>query len=118
MRLLLVEDNDLLIEGLIMALEDDGHEVIVSREGRPAIGIIQRDRPDAVILDISLPDIDGTQVAKFIRMEYPDLPIVFASGHDRDRPRITEALDTKTGILGKPYDIATLLDTIDRLQRV
>ncbi|HUP44373.1 MAG TPA: response regulator, partial [Thermoanaerobaculia bacterium] len=80
MRFLLVEDNEILIEGLTMVLREEGHEVIVSREGRPALGLIAHHRPDAVILDISLPDIDGVQVAKFIRAAHPALPIVFASG--------------------------------------
>ena len=118
MRFLLVEDNDLLIEGLVMALTDEGHEVFVSTEGRPAIGLVNHHRPDAVILDISLPDLDGIQVAKFIRMDHPLLPIVFASGHDRDRPRITEAIDRKTAILRKPYEISALIDTVRRLMAV
>jgi CheY-like chemotaxis protein len=116
LRLLLIEDNDILIDGLTLALAEEGHQVIVSTEGRPAIGLIAHHRPDAVILDISLPDMDGVQVARFIRQDHPLLPIVFASGHDRDQPRLMGATtDNKTAILRKPYEIATLLETIHRL---
>ena len=116
MRFLLVEDNVVLAEGLSWALNDLGHEVSVVGLGRQAIGMIQHWRPDAVILDISLPDIDGVQVAEFIRRDHPDLPIVFASGHDRDQPRIIEAVkDRATAILRKPYATETLLETVAKL---
>ncbi|HEU4522491.1 MAG TPA: response regulator [Thermoanaerobaculia bacterium] len=115
MKFLLVEDNGILAEGVRMALEDEGHSVIVCSTGRPAVGLVINHKPDAVILDISLPDIDGVQVAKFIRIDHPKLPIIFASGHDRDQPRISESLDRKTAILRKPYPIAALLETVHRL---
>lgn len=116
MRFLLVEDNAVLAEGLSWALSDLGHEVSVVALGRQAIGMIQHRLPDAVILDISLPDIDGVLVAEFIRRDHPDLPIVFASGHDGDQPRITAAVkDRATAILRKPYATETLLETVTAL---
>lgn len=116
MRFLLVEDNPVLADGLSWALTDLGHEVSVVALGRQAIGMIQHRLPDAVILDISLPDIDGVLVAEFIRRDHPDLPIVFASGHDGDQPRIIAAVkDSATAILRKPYATDTLLETVAKL---
>lgn len=116
MRFLLVEDNDVLAEGLAWALRDLGHDVSLVGLGRQAIGMIQHRLPDAVILDISLPDIDGVLVAEFIRRDHPDLPIVFASGHDGDQPRIIAAVkDGATAILRKPYATETLLETVAKL---
>ena len=116
MRFLLVEDNPVLAEGLSWALNDLGHQVSVVGLGRQAIGMIQHQLPDAVILDVSLPDIDGVQVAEFIRRDHPDLPIVFASGHDGDQPRIIAAVkDPATAILRKPYATEALLETVAKL---
>jgi DNA-binding response OmpR family regulator len=116
MRILLVEDNQPLAEGVLYVLRDYGHEVAVVGLGRQALGMVQHFKPDAVILDISLPDIDGTQVARFIRRDHPRLPIVFASGHDRDTGRVEAAvLDKTTGRLRKPYAIEELLELIERL---
>lgn len=116
MRFLLVEDNAALAEGLSWALRDLGHQVVVAGLGRQAIGMIQHRRPDAVILDISLPDIDGIQVAEFIRRDHPDLPIVFASGHDRDQPRLAGVVrDRATASLRKPYATELLLETVAKL---
>ena len=93
-----------------------GHQVSVVGLGRQAIGMIQHQLPDAVILDVSLPDIDGVQVAEFIRRDHPDLPIVFASGHDGDQPRIIAAVkDPATAILRKPYATEALLETVAKL---
>lgn len=117
MRILLIEDNQPLAEGVAYVLRDYGHEVAVLSQGRQALGMVQHFKPDAVVLDISLPDIDGTQVAKFIRRDNPRLPIVFASGHDRDAARVDAAVgDRTTARLRKPYEIEELLQLIDRLR--
>lgn len=119
MRLLLVEDDDVLAAGVLALLEDEGHEVERADRGRPVIGLIQRLNPDAIVLDVTLPDIDGIQVSKFIRLDYPDLPIVFATGHDRDQTRLRNAVtDNRMAILRKPYEIETLLNLLSRLRRV
>ena len=70
---------------------------------------------DAVILDIGLPDIDGTKVFASIMRVYPDMPVVFSSGH-ADESKLEAHLSRKhVGFLLKPYDIETLLATLDRV---
>lgn len=119
MKLLLVEDNQVLAAGVMALLRDEGHEVVLIERGRQVMAMIRQFKPDAVVLDVTLPDIDGIQVSKFIRRDHARLPIVFATGHDRDHSRLSEAIsDNKMSMLRKPYEIAALLGELSRLMRV
>lgn len=116
-RILLVEDEPAVSAGISMLLEVEGSVVEVVDRGEEAVAAVERFDPDLVILDIGLPDIDGVEVYRRLDERWPELPVIFSSGHahaanlDRfiEKPHI--------GLLMKPYDFATLTDTISRLQQ-
>jgi PAS domain S-box-containing protein len=114
-RLLLVEDERPVATGLAALLELEGLIVRVVENGRDVLPAMNEQRPDAVILDIGLPDIDGTKVFTSIMRVYPDMPVVFSSGH-ADESKLEVHLARKhVGFLLKPYDIETLLGALDRV---
>src|SRR5215472_10650028 len=71
-RILLVDDDAIIVEvyGRILALR--GHQVTIARDGLEAMRIVQHGRPDLVVLDVMMPHFDGYEVLKFIRSQ-PDL---------------------------------------------
>jgi DNA-binding response OmpR family regulator len=108
MRFLLVEDDELAAGGVVAGLCAHGHEVMVAHTGREVIGRIIRDRPDVVVMDISLPDLDGVTVTKLIRMDRPTLPVVFTSGYEAYEGLAHAAKNRHTAVLQKPYAIEDL----------
>ena len=116
-RVLLIEDDETLSEGVMMLLREEGYEVLNAREGRPVIGMIARYAPDAVVLDMSLPDVDGCFIARAVREVWPELPIIFATGWDMD-DTIRKVLQLeRTSFLQKPYEIATLVSILRAVTR-
>ncbi len=114
-RLLMVEDERPVAMGLASLLELEGIAVTIVENGRDVLPAIAETRPDAVILDIGLPDIDGTKVFAAITETYPGLPVVFSSGH-ADQSKLEKfLLEPHVGFLLKPYDVDTLLATLDRV---
>ena len=108
LRLLLVEDDPSVAVGLKWALELAGHSVTHSNLGRPAIGLIHGEQPDAVLIDIDLPDIDGVTLGRAVRDGWPDLPIVFVTGHD-DFDGLSEAVRHHRSVcIQKPFSIEAL----------
>src|ERR1700752_2950254 len=80
-RVLLVEDEPEVAAGVAMLLEVEGAEVEVVHSGGEAIAAIERFAPDVVILDIGLPDMNGAEVYERIASRWPDLRVLFSSGH-------------------------------------
>ena len=73
-RVLVVDDEPTLTELLSMALRYEGWEVRTAGEGRQALSIAREFRPDAMVLDIMLPDIDGLQVLQRVRADGSETP--------------------------------------------
>ena len=81
MAKILVIDDDAQDRGLIGAvLEDRGYEVILAENGRIGLTSCHRQQPDAVVLDLRMPEIDGRSVLQQLRTLHPSLPVVVFSG--------------------------------------
>jgi two-component system cell cycle sensor histidine kinase/response regulator CckA len=111
-RVLLVEDDSTVATGLVTLLELHGLHVDVARTGEEALIRVESLNPDVVVLDVGLPDMDGTQVFTLLSQRYPDLPIVFSTGH-ADRAKLDAFLERPhVSCLLKPYESSSLLTAI------
>ncbi len=81
MKILVVEDNQLILRMLEFRLKKDGHEVIVTHNGREAIEKIEAVQPDLVITDILMPYVSGLEVVAAVKKKYPTgTPVIILSG--------------------------------------
>lgn len=111
--LVLVEDDEAVAAGLKALLELDG--VHVADRGAIAVDTIARVHPDAVILDVGLPDINGVEVYARIAARWPDLPVLFSTGH-AGLPQLAPLLaKTQVGYLRKPYPADAILKWLDEV---
>jgi len=111
-NILIVEDEAAVAEGIAAVLRLEGTQVTVAGTGAAALQHLATATPDAVILDVGLPDMDGRKVYERIVSMAPTLPVVFSTGHERS----TRGEDTpNTAWLMKPYDLDVLLGALDRL---
>jgi CheY-like chemotaxis protein len=111
-HVLLVEDDPAVAAGLASLLELNGLFVDVVENGAAAIRAVDQVRPDVVVLDMRLPDMEGTNVYDAITAKLPDLPVIFSTGH-ADHTRLEHYLERPhVGYLLKPYESTTLLGAI------
>lgn len=89
--ILVVEDDAVLRGVLIVALRSHGYEVKPAANGQQALNAIEARTPDAIILDLGLPDVDGFEVAAAVRRKH-ELPIIILSARDEEQHQI-RALD-------------------------
>lgn len=114
-RILLVEDNEMNRDMLSRRLERKGHEVLIAVDGLEGVDIARREAPDLVLMDLSLPRIDGWEATRRIKAESASLPIIALTAHamQGDRRRALEAgaddYDTK------PVELKRLLGKIEAL---
>ena len=89
-RLVLADDHTLIVHGLRYMLEADCDVVGIASDGRALVEIVQKTRPDLVLLDISMPLLNGIDAAREIRKNWPEIRIVFLTMH-ADRDYVIEA---------------------------
>ncbi|MBK5260423.1 MAG: response regulator, partial [Thermoanaerobaculia bacterium] len=111
-RILIVEDEPAVSSGLKALLELDDFEVEIAATGAEAMPAAERFQPDVVILDIGLPDIDGTQVYADLDNRWPRLPVLFSSGHVNPAELDEFLRRPHVGLLTKPYDYDRLCEAL------
>jgi len=115
-RILIVEDNEHNMYLINFILEKNGYETIKAFNGEDGIGLAMKEKPDLIIMDIQLPDINGLEVTRRIRGSIVDgtIPIIaitsYAMSGDKD-----EALEAGcTGYIEKPINPDTIMAEIEK----
>jgi DNA-binding NarL/FixJ family response regulator len=83
-RILVAEDDEMFLDVIALLLERDERFAVVGRalDGREAVELAEDVSPDAVVIDVEMPVLDGIEATRLLRAARPDLPIVAVSGHD------------------------------------
>lgn len=107
-RVLVVDDEPAIHRFMSPALSANGYEGLRAETGAEALALIVNRRPDIVVLDLGLPDMDGKEVIRRLR-EWSDVPVVVLSARDREAEKI-EALDLGADdFVNKPFGIGELM---------
>jgi two-component system KDP operon response regulator KdpE len=110
-RILIVDDDPLIQESLSLFLRLQGYAAESAMTGRQALDTMQRNRPDLVILDLGLADVDGLQVCDDMRRA-SDVPIIVVSARSGDRDKITALERGADDYVTKPFSSEELLARI------
>jgi len=115
-RVLVVDDNRDSAESLAAVLRLDRHEALVAYGGREALAVAERERPDLILLDIGMPDMDGYEVARRLRACEPtaNARIVTLSGYGQAGDREKSLAAGCDGHLVKPVSVPDLARWLDR----
>jgi DNA-binding response OmpR family regulator len=113
-NILIVEDNTTNMRVLMDFLGNEGYNFLVAQDGQKGVKIALRRRPDLILLDINLPELNGYEVCKALRLseEAKDIPIVFMSALSRGE---TEHLTRDAGgndYLPKPFQKEQVLEVV------
>jgi len=114
-RVLVVDDEVNIAELLTMALRYEGWEITVAHTGAQAVALARETRPDALVLDVMLPDFDGLEVMRRIRQVLPQVPIVFLTARDAVEDRVTGLTAGGDDYVTKPFSLEELVARL-RLQ--
>jgi DNA-binding NarL/FixJ family response regulator len=116
MRVLLADDHQILREGVRRGLESAGEEVVgEANNGAEAVELVRTTSPDIVLMDISMPVLDGVSATRRIVEEFPDIKVVVLTMHD-DPQQTRAALEAGAiGYLSKGTSFADVLDTLRRV---
>ncbi len=117
LRVLVVDDEVNIAELVSMALRYEGWEVSAAHTGTKAVAAAKESRPDAVVLDMMLPDFDGLEVLRRMRTAQPDLPVVFLTARDAVEDRIAGLTAGGDDYVTKPFSLEELVARLRALMR-
>ncbi|NNC40786.1 MAG: response regulator [Acidimicrobiia bacterium] len=111
---LVVEDAEATRRLIEMSMVIDGYKVIQREDGESGLQAAKDEIPDAIVLDIALPGIDGWQVLELLRSDVmtKNIPVVVVTAHDTAATRTRADFATADAFVGKPFDLNYLRKTV------
>jgi DNA-binding response OmpR family regulator len=115
-RILVVDDDKKIVELVTLYLKKDGYHVLAAYDGRQAIELARHKQPDLIVLDLMLPQVDGTDVCRILRAE-SQVPIIMLTGRSTDDDKL-QGLDLGADdYMTKPFNPRELLARIRAVLR-
>ena len=116
MKILVVDDEKLLVKGIRFNLENDGYDVITGSDGMEAVELAGSENPDLIVLDLMMPRLDGLEACGKIR-EFSDVPIIMLTAKADDMDKLMGFEHGADDYLTKPLNILELKARIKALLR-
>ena len=116
MKILVVDDEALLVKGIRFNLQNEGYDVITGSDGLDAVRLVQEQNPDLVVLDVMMPNMDGMTACSKIR-EFSDIPIILLTAKTDDMDKLMGFDHGADDYLTKPFNILELKARIRALLR-
>ena len=115
-KILVVDDEALLVKGIRFNLQNDGYEVITGSDGVEAVELAQSQNPDLIVLDVMMPRMDGLTACSKIR-EFSDVPIILLTAKTTDMDKLLGFDQGADDYLTKPFNILELKARIRAMLR-
>ena len=112
--ILVVDDEDDVRESVREVLSDEGYRVVDTADGARVLEMIRDEKPELVLLDIWMPQVDGIGLLKEIKSKEPDINVVMVSGHGNIHTAVTATKYGAFDFIEKPVSLDGLLTTVQR----
>ena len=116
MRILVVDDEKLLVKGMRFNLENEGYEVETAYDGRTAVELAKNGSFDLIILDVMMPEMDGLETCMHIR-EFSDVPVIMLTARSEDTDKLLGFEYGADDYVTKPFNILELKARVRALLR-
>jgi len=116
MKILVVDDEELLVKGIRFNLQNEGYEVITGSNGVQAVTLAQSQNPDLIILDVMMPEMDGLTACSKIR-SFSNVPIILLTAKAEDMDKLIGFDNGADDYITKPFNILELKARIRALLR-
>ncbi len=111
-KILIIDDDELVLNALSNVLHQAGHELFITADGPRSIALFKEHHPDVVILDLGLPTTSGLDVLTDIREIHPDAKVIMISGYTAPNVIADAKAKGAYSFLEKPFEIKTLMNLI------
>jgi CheY-like chemotaxis protein len=114
-HVLLVDDNPRGIEFLDARLKSLGYRTTLANQGEVALAVVQRDPPDAVVLDVTMPEMNGYQACRAMKRIAPKMPVIILTAKTEPADRFWAMQSGADAFLNKPIDPVRVVEALAAL---
>jgi CheY-like chemotaxis protein len=114
-QILVVDDQEMVAETIRMLLTISGHKVDVAKDGEEALAMFGAGKYDLVVTDLSLPRMDGFELAAAIKERSPAQPIILITAHAESIKADKERLSKVDFVMGKPFSVEQIREVIAKI---
>jgi len=116
-KILFVDDAELMLKIAKTMLEKFGYQVLTASNGKEAIELAEKEKPDIIFLDAEMPEMDGWETCRVIKntLTIKDIPTIMCTGHESDEYRQKSAELGAVGYITKPYNFELIKQKISEL---
>ena len=116
-KILIVDDEATFIKLAQIRLESSGYEVITAKDGEEGLEKAKSEKPDLIMLDVVMPEMDGYQVCRLLKKDaqYNKIPIILFTGKAKDKFEIVGSKVGANVTIRKPFDLSNVLAMIEKL---
>lgn len=112
---LLVDDHEPSLRRLCQVVKGAGYPCVAAVSAAEALAHCEVHRPQVVVTDLSMPNLDGVGLAGWLKLRYPSVPLILMTGQQLDSSSVDSLRRTFTAVLTKPLDVERFLHRLDRL---
>ena len=117
MKVLVAEDDEHTRNGLVEILEAEGYQTIAARDGKEAVELFEKERPDFICLDIMMPGTSGYDVCKQIRAVDENVPLIFISAKSEEIDKVLGLELGADDFIVKPFGVKEVVARIRAITR-
>ncbi len=116
LKILIIDDEDYIRTVTTRMLEIAGYESFTAKDGKTGITIFKKENPalSCVILDLTMPEMDGQEVLEKLKLINPEVPVIISSGYSPEEVTLRFKKEEISGFLQKPYQLSELLNEIEQ----
>ncbi len=115
--ILVIDDEQAVLNVTKKALELEDFKVLAASDGQEGLEIIKKQHEEIslILLDLTMPKLNGKELIDHLKLTYPDIPIILSSGYDAEEVLTEETMQAIAGFLKKPYTVQLLLDKVSSI---
>jgi len=116
-RILIVDDEPNIVKMLGFRLKTNGYEILTAHDGQSGLKTAHEERPDLIVLDVTMPPPDGYEVCKMLKEDpaYCDIPVILLTARVTERDKTSASQAKPNAYMSKPYESEALLAKIREL---